>query len=834
MTVPAPPAAAVLQLTSDILAAAEPGDVCRALVEGLRRPGLDYECVGVFLDEEINGDRVLRAHAGWRSIETGHRVGSGNDDLIGGEPRLRAPLVGGLPGRPDGCELQLPLHADKVVLGTLVLRASQPDALTQTDQNWLVPLAGQAALAILRLRQLAAERRRADEQEALLATMADLSAELGLGRLLQSMLERAVGLLGAGGGELAVFDEAKDELEVVASFNCGHDGAGERIALGEGALGRVAQTHVPLIIPDYREWPSRPASDTENPCRALMVAPLLRNGRLAGAIGISHTEAGRSFTPADLRRLYLFASQAAIAMENARLFTEAREQKRYYEGLFLNSPVAIVTQDIEGAIVSCNPAFEKLFGHSSQEIRGANLDELITTSDDREEALEYSRRAEDSFVHAFGKRRRKNGTLVDVEIYSLPVKVGERRVGALALYHDITELLRARVEAEAANRTKSQFLANMSHELRTPLNAILGFSELLKEEAEELDLKHFFPDLEKIRTAGNHLLALINDVLDLSKIEAGRMEVHLEPFDVRRLIRDVATTVGPLVEKNDNILEVEVDGDLGTVHSDETKIRQVLYNLLSNACKFTENGRISLHARREQINDETCLTFQVRDTGIGMSHEQLDRIFEAFAQADASITRRYGGTGLGLAISRRFCRMLGGDLTVASAPGTGSEFAVQLPVRLQEAQDPETRAVPVAVEQPMPQESRIVLAQKTESPVLVVDDDPLAVNLINQYLTKEGFGVITASDGAEALRLARGRKPAAITLDVIMAGPDGWEVLKLLKADPELADIPVIMVTILDKHEEGVALGVADFLTKPIDRNRLIAALQRCLVGQDT
>jgi PAS domain S-box-containing protein len=555
------------------------------------------------------------------------------------------------------------------------------------DLRLLNMFAPQAAVAIARARLLEDERRRADEQQALLDTMADLSAELELSKLLQAMLRRAVTLLGVTGGELAIFDEAARELVVVASLNIGVDSTGTRMALGEGAMGRVAQTHQPLIIPSYGAWEGRSAQYTGATDYAVMAAPLLIGQRLVGAMASVHSDPTRRFGPDDLRRLNIFAPQAAVAIENARLYTAAQRQKQYFEDLVLNSPVAIVVLDRDHHIVSCNPAFETLFGFVQREAVGRDLDELISTEATRAEAVGYTQHVlEQGPLHAIGRRCRKDGSLVDVEVLGVPVVVDGELVGLMGLYHNISELLRARQEAEAANSAKSQFLAHMSHELRTPLNAIIGYSEMVEEEVTDVGHPELAPDLQKIRAAGRHLLALINDILDLSKIEAGKLELYVEPFDVRDTIRDVTTTIRPLVEKNANRLEVRCAEPLGTMRSDLVKIRQALLNLLSNACKFTDHGTITLTADRERNGSgDEWLVFTIADTGIGMTPEQMGRLFEAFTQADASTARRYGGTGLGLAITRRFCRMMGGDVVVASEPGTGSTFTVRLPAALDAA-----------------------------------------------------------------------------------------------------------------------------------------------------
>jgi PAS domain S-box-containing protein len=677
----------------------------------------------------------------------------------------------------------------------------------ETDLRRLMMFAPQAAIAIENARLFTAERRRAREQQALLDTMQDLSGELELGRVLGRVLERAVSLLGVTGGELATYDESRKDLLIVASHNLETNAVGVRMALGEGAMGRVALTHDPLIIPRYQEWAGHSMKYERGSIQSVMAAPLMIGTRLVGAIASVHSDPSRQFGPEDLRLLQLFAPQAAIAIENARLYAAAQQ---YFESLMRNNPVAIVNVDLDGRITSCNPAFERLFGYRDADVIGRNLDQLVTTEETLGEAQAYTDRAMQggSVTGGIGRRRRKDGSIVDVEIASIPITVAGERVGMIGLYHDISELLQARRDAEAANETKSRFLASTSHELRTPLNAILGYSEMLVEQAAEDGHAEYLADLGKIHSAGQHLLSVINDILDLSKIEAGKMELYLETFDLQPLVDEVATTVRPLVEKRGNRLDVAAADGLGTMHGDKTRLRQVLLNLLSNASKFTEAGTITLSVER----DGAEMVFRVVDTGIGMSPDQMSRLFEAFSQADAAIASKYGGTGLGLTISRLFCRMMGGDVTVQSAPGAGSTFTVRLPAA--------TRAEDEQASWP-------AVGTARAGTVLVVDDDPSVRNLLGRFLSREGFQVETAADGATGLQRARELVPDVITLDVLMPEMDGWAVLTELKRDPRLGGIPVIMLTVVDDKPTGFALGVSEYLTKPIDRNRLAAMLSK-------
>lgn len=816
--------AALLRLAVDVVAATDEAQVCQRLVDGLHDEALGYDFLGAFLLDET-GDRVLRASMGWPDVPKAWRVhpGQGLSERALKDAKLHyTPMVtresNYLPSLNSGSEVDVPLHVDGEVIGVLVVESAEPNAFTPSDFKVLTAVADFASLAIGRARLLVTERRRADEQKALLDTMADLSSERELSKLLQAVIERAVTLLDVTGGELAIYDEQTRELVIVASHHIGKDSTGVRLGLGEGAMGTVAVTHEPLIIPEYDEWSgrSRSYSDVRSTVRAVMAAPLLIGKRLVGAIASVHSDPERQFGADDLRLLNLFAPQAAIAIENARLYTEAQRQKEYFETVVVNSPVAIVTLETNGQITSFNPAFEKLFGYSQEEGIGHNLDELINTEETKAEALAYTSQATSRTARGIGKRRRKDGSLLDVELAGVPVAVEGKNVGIMALYHDVTDLLSAKREAESANQAKSRFLANMSHELRTPLNAIIGYSEMLKEDAEENGDTEYIADLMKIRSSGKHLLALINDVLDLSKIEAGKMELYIETFDLRSTIDDVVTTVEPLIAQNGNTLEVNCDANLGAMRADMIKVRQALLNLLSNASKFTDHGAVRLSVSRARMSgaggDE--YVFRVSDTGIGMTPDQQGKLFEAFSQAEASTTRRFGGTGLGLAITRRFCEMMGGRIDVESEHGRGSTFTIRLPATVgEEVPTDATTAQSATV--------------RSTGRVLVIDDEASVRTLMRRFLSREGLSVDEAASGETGLRMARDNKPDAITLDVMMPGMDGWAVLAALKADADLCDVPVIMLTVVDDKRMGFSLGASEYLTKPIDREQLRRVLAK-------
>jgi GAF domain-containing protein/CheY-like chemotaxis protein len=609
--------------------------------------------------------------------------------------------------------LGVPMLREGLLLGVFSLQRQEVRPFTDKQIELVTTFADQAVIAIENARLLGELQARTAE---LTRSVGQLTALGDVGRAVSSTLDvetvlttivsRAVQLCGASAGAIYEYDEAAEAFELRATENLPEEfleiARPTLLRKGEGATGQLALTRRPVQIPDIAA-PGAYQSRLGHILlrlghRALLAVPLLREDRVVGGLVVNRMTPGE-FPPEMVALLQTFATQSALAIQNARLYRELGDKGR---------------------------------------------------------------------------------------------------------------------EIEIANRHKSEFLANMSHELRTPLNAIIGYSEMLQEEAEDAGASATYgPDLQKIHAAGKHLLELINAVLDLSKIEAGKMELYLETFSVPQMARDIAAVVHPLAEKNGNRIEVRCDETAGDMRADLTKVRQTLFNLLSNACKFTDHGTVTLDVAREAVDGAEWLRFAVSDSGIGMTPEQVSRLFQDFTQADAATGRKYGGTGLGLALSRRLCRLMGGDIGVESEPGHGSTFTVRLPAAVAEV--PAEPSVPPATADGAP----------GTGTVLVIDDDASVREIVQRFLAREGFRVITAAGGEEGLRLARQLGPDAITLDVMMPGLDGWAVLAALKSEPATADIPVVMLTMMDDRNLGYALGAADYLTKPIDRDRLLAVLTR-------
>lgn len=542
---------------------------------------------------------------------------------------------------------------------------------------------------------------------------------------------------------------------------------------------------------------------------------------MGAAAGLGHTGAPMSATDDETRA----AELARLSEENRRLRETCEDMERELTRsrmLLDRAADMVVLHDGQGRIIDANAAAWERTGYLQEEYLLLNirdLDPAVAAIPLERFGQNWARMVPGQTATVETTQRTKDGRILPLE---LRITVFEQDDGTrlyVAAGRDVSERREAeeakvaRAAAEESNRAKSQFLASMSHELRTPLNAVIGYAEMLLEDAQDMGQDALVPDLQKIRGAGKHLLGIINDILDLSKVEAGKLELSLEETDLPALVREVESTIRPLAQANRNELVIDLPPDLGHAYTDVTRVRQVLYNLLSNGCKFTEDGAVTLTVRRLRKATGEAIRFQVEDTGIGIDEQHMARLFTPFTQADASTTRRYGGTGLGLSISVRLAEMLGGHLRAQSKPGEGSTFTFELPA------EPAPRARSSFPPAPGGDPARPL--------VLVVDDDASAQDLLARMLEKDGYRVLCAGTGAEALALARAHRPQAITLDVIMPSMDGWAVLGELKADPVLREVPVVLVTMVHERQLAYSLGAADFLNKPVDRSLLLRVLDR-------
>ena len=733
--------------------------------------------------------------------------------------------------------ITVPLRSGDQVTGYVSLQNTEREhAFTESDVRLLTTLANSMSVALENARLFEVERQRIAELAAINAVSQALVGESELQGLIEMVGEQMRSIFQADVVYVALHDPQSNLIH----FPYQHGETFTPLTYGEGLASKILQTCQPLLI--NRDIEERRvelgATLVGKQARSYLGVPVITKGRAIGVISVQSLHEEGRFNDNDLRLLSTIAANVGAAIENARLFDEVRHQKQYFEALFQNSPAAIVIIDEKAKVSAWNPSAEKLFGYTSAEAVGQNVDDLVANQADlQDEARRFSRFGlgqqlgvegveapilaagdgarydpETRAFQAITQRTRKDGQLVDVDLRGVPVYVGGKQVGIYAIYHDITDLERARQQAIEANRAKSTFLANMSHELRTPLNAIIGFTRIVRRKGEGALPGKQLENLDKVLISAEHLLGLINTVLDISKIEAGRMEVQPVNFELQPLVDLVVATSQPLLRSGVK-LEARLPAGLPRLYTDIEKVKQVLINLLSNAAKFTHQGKIALSARQqgEQIY------LEVSDTGIGVSPEALEHIFEEFQQADNSTTSQYGGTGLGLSISRSLARLLGGDLTAASQVGAGSIFTLSLPIHYgastaKSTGEPKVEAIDRGADKLL---------------VLAIDDNPDMIYLMKENLSEAGYAVLGALEADEGLRKARELQPFAITLDIMMPRKDGWQVLHELKSDPRTSRIPVILVSIVDKRDLGFQLGAADYLVKPLDEQAILSALGR-------
>jgi PAS domain S-box-containing protein len=578
--------------------------------------------------------------------------------------------------------LGAPIFRSGKPIGATSVQSYQQYAFDQNDLSLLQTLTNSMSVALENARLFDETQLLLEETELRAAELATINA-VGQALVAESELETLIEMIGEKMRETFAAD-----IVYIALLN--HDANlihfpytyGEEfdpLKFGEGLTSKIIQSGESLLI--NREMDKRRAemgvTQVGVKARSYLGVPIQYGGQTFGVISVQSTSEEGRFDQSDQHLLNTIAANVGSALRNAQLFDQVKRQKQYYEAVIENSPAAIVLLDMETNVTGWNPAAERLFGYTEAEALNRNIDDLVAFSEElHAEAVRYSEKAlEEKSVHLLTRRTRKDGSLVEVEVSGLPVSVDGEYVGFIAIYHDVTELQHARQEAEEANRAKSTFLANMSHELRTPLNAIIGFSRIVRRKGGDVLPRTQVENLDKVLVSADHLLNLINTVLDISKIEAGRMDVKPTTFELPPLVDLVIDTSQPFLREGVSI-KTDLKPAIPEVFSDQDKLKQILLNLISNAAKFTHEGEITLASR----HDGERLYIDVNDTGIGVSEDALARIFEDFQQADTSTTREYGGTGLGLPISRSLARLLGGDLTACSIEGEGSTFTLSMPV----------------------------------------------------------------------------------------------------------------------------------------------------------
>ncbi len=512
-------------------------------------------------------------------------------------------------------------------------------------------------------------------------------------------------------------------------------------------------------------------------------------------------------------------NQALIAENEERKLAEKEitRQSNYFQALIENSPAAVVMLDNAQTIMDCNPAFENLYGYRCEDIIGADIDDLISTEETKEEAAALTKAVMDKRVEIISKRKRSDGSLVDVQVFGVPIFIGEERVGALAIYHDISTLVNARQAAEEASRAKSEFLANMSHEIRTPMNGVIGMLDIaLDTELNQEQIEYLSIALQSAEA----LLTLLNDILDYSKIEARKLELEMIEFDLRTAVEGVAYTLANRAEEKGIELAALIPPALPTqLIGDPSRLRQVLVNLAGNAIKFTEHGEVILRTEVVQEDDQNVeIKFSVTDTGIGIKKERLDAVFERFIQADGSTTRRFGGTGLGLAISQHLVEAMGGVLAVESEYGHGSNFFFTLGFQKQAQKE---------------SEAETLVTDLQGLKVLIIDDNATNRTILSKMIEGFGANATTVSSGPEGLAALKEARTAKalydiVLLDMQMPDMDGEQTARAIFSDPRKKSLSVVVLTSMGKRGDAKrlkTLGCAGYLLKPIKQQMLFEAL---------
>ncbi len=853
-------------------------EICKIAVRIISER-LGFAFSGIFLLDPLTGDRVLQAQSGWDEAPPGWRIPADK-----GLSRL-AVQTGRVYYWPDVTQhpeyvpklrgahtkVDVPIKVGEQVIGVLVVEDPQVDAFTPEQLELLQAVASVLAVNIENVRLLEEARRRAEDIAFVNRVVSTIATTLDFKQALQTIVREIVEYLPVEHGGLTLFEEDKEFLTVVAEYGKQplHSVLGVRFRVSENpSTQEVIRTLQPVFIDDVQNDPRVDEALREQFRKRgivkLAIFPILAGEEVIGTLGLDILDPQVRLSPSEIALVQNVLSQLSVSIQRAKLFEQVQASrealKRQNEYLAAVAEIGrLVTSALDLPTIfrravnlvrerfgyyhaaifvveetGFNAVLEEATGEAGAEMKRRKhslpvgsksivgtvtatgqplvVNDVSQNPIHRFNPLLPETRAEAAFPLRLGQR-----VIGVLDVQSTQVNAfAESDVAALQMladqiavaidnarsYQVVQEAMR---EMREADRMKSQFLANMSHELRTPLNSIIGFSRVILKGIDGPITELQRQDLTAIYNSGQHLLGLINDILDLSKIEAGKMELAFEEVNLVDIINGVMSTATGLVKDKPITLKRSVPQDLPTVRADATRIRQVLLNLVSNAAKFTEQGEIEVSASVQTgLDGQPEVLVKVRDTGPGISEEDQKKLFRPFSQVDASLTRKTGGTGLGLAISAQLIQLHGGRIGVQSKVGEGSTFYF---------------TVPVYQKTPVPSPDRRL--------ILAIDDDPQVIALYERYLSPHGYQIVGLTEPRQAAEQALRLRPFAITLDIMMPGYDGWQVLMDLKSNPETRNIPVIICSILDEREKGFSLGAADYLIKPILQEDLVQALDR-------